>query len=117
MNDKDKQQQQATINVWGIANIGCEMENPTFQTLVVSPEEQILAKQKEQQDKLEQMGLAVKKSLEEPRTQNIYGDKNEFQDGAQLLKMGIPDGADPAEIAARIAEQQRALLEQKKQKK
>ena len=40
MNDKDKQQQQATINVWGIANIGCEMENPTFQTLVVSPEEQ-----------------------------------------------------------------------------
>ena len=39
MDDKDKQQQ-ATINVWGIANIGCEMENPTFQTLVVSPEEQ-----------------------------------------------------------------------------
>jgi hypothetical protein len=31
--------------------------------------------------------------------------------------MGIPEGADPAEIAARIAEQQRALLEQKKQKK
>jgi hypothetical protein len=28
--------------------------------------------------------------------------------------MGIPEGADPAEIAARIAEQQRALLEQKK---
>ena len=40
MENKDKQQQQATINVWGIANIGCEMENPTFQTLVVSPEEQ-----------------------------------------------------------------------------
>ena len=36
MDDKDKQQ--ASINVWGIANIGCEMENPTFQTLVVSPE-------------------------------------------------------------------------------
>ncbi|MCR4916450.1 MAG: hypothetical protein K6A96_11910 [Prevotella sp.] len=40
MDDKDKRQQQAPINVWGIANIGCEMENPTFQTLVVSPEEQ-----------------------------------------------------------------------------
>lgn len=40
MDDKDIQQQQATINVWGIANIGCEMENPTFQTLVMSPEEQ-----------------------------------------------------------------------------
>ena len=32
--------QQAPINVWGIANIGCEMENPTFQTLVVSAEGQ-----------------------------------------------------------------------------
>ena len=38
MDDKEKEQQQAPINVWGIANIGCEMENPTFQTLVVSPE-------------------------------------------------------------------------------
>ena len=54
---------------------------------------------------------------ESSTTQNIYGDKNEFQDGAQLLKMSIPEGADPAEIAARIAEQQRALLEQKEQKK
>ena len=40
MDNKEQQQQQATINVWGIANIGCEMENPTFQTLVVSPDEQ-----------------------------------------------------------------------------
>jgi hypothetical protein len=83
--------------------------HPEWQKSAPKIEEQILAKQKEQQDKLEQMGLAVKKSLEEPRTQNIYGDKNEFQDGAQLLKMGIPEGADPAEIAARIAEQQKLL--------
>ena len=68
-------------------------------------------------DAIHELTDVVKESLKEPRTQNIYGDKNEFQDGAQLLKMGIPDGADPAEIAARIAEQQRALLEQKKQKK
>ena len=40
MDDKDNKQQQAPINIWGIANIGCEMENPTFQTLVVSPEAQ-----------------------------------------------------------------------------
>ena len=40
MNDKEKELQQAPINVWGIANIGCTMENPTFQTLVVSPEGQ-----------------------------------------------------------------------------
>ena len=40
MNDKEKELQQTPINVWGIANIGCTMENPTFQTLVVSPEGQ-----------------------------------------------------------------------------
>ena len=91
--------------------------HPEWQKTAPKIEEQILAQQKEQQYRQEQMDEAVKKSLEEPRTQNIYGDKNEFQDGAQLLKMGIPEGADPAEIAARIAEQQRALLEQKKQKK
>jgi hypothetical protein len=68
-------------------------------------------------DAIHELTDVVKKSLEEPRTQNIYGDKNEFQGGAQLLKMGLPEGADPAEIAARIAEQQQALLEQKKQKK
>ena len=40
MDGKDNKQQQAPINVWGIANIGCEMENPTFQTLVVSADGQ-----------------------------------------------------------------------------
>ena len=35
MDDKEKQ---APINVWGIANIGCSMENVTFQTLVAAPE-------------------------------------------------------------------------------
>ena len=34
MDNKEKEQQQAPINVWGIANIGCTMENPTFQTLI-----------------------------------------------------------------------------------
>ena len=47
-------------------------------------------------------------------TQNIYGDKNEFQGGAQLLKMGIPEGADPAEIAARIAEQKKQIEKEKR---
>ena len=37
MDDKEKQAQ-APINVWGIANIGCSMENVTFQTLVAAPE-------------------------------------------------------------------------------
>jgi hypothetical protein len=79
-------------------------------------EKKMYAQQKEQLDRQHKMDEAVKKSLEEPRTQNIYGDKNEFQSGAQLLKMGIPQGTDPAKIAARIAEQQ-ALLEQKENKK
>lgn len=30
----DKEKEQNVINVWGIANIGCTIENPTFQTLV-----------------------------------------------------------------------------------
>ena len=30
----DKKGQANVINVWGLANIGCTMENPTFQTLV-----------------------------------------------------------------------------------
>lgn len=38
MSNKEKQAQ-APINVWGIANIGCSMENVTFQTLVAAPEE------------------------------------------------------------------------------
>jgi hypothetical protein len=78
--------------------------------------EKMFAKVKEQKDRQHKMDEAVKKSLEEPRTQNIYGDKNEFQDGGQMLKMVIPQGTDPAKIAARIAEQQ-ALLEQKENKK
>ena len=59
---------------------------------------------------------AIEKAASKPTTQNIYGDKNVMQNGAQLLKMGIPEDADPAEIAARIAEQQRALLERKELK-
>ena len=95
--------------------------NATWQKYAPRIFELIMNKQKEQQDRQEQkqdkMIEEVEKAANKPTTQNIYGDKNEFQDGAQLLKMGIPEGADPAEIAARIAEQQRALLEQKKQKK
>lgn len=39
MSEKDKQQQ-AAINVYGLANIGCTMENVTFQTLVQGGEAQ-----------------------------------------------------------------------------
>ena len=60
---------------------------------------------------------AIEKAATKPTTQNIYGDKNVMQNGAQLLKMGIPEGADPAEIAMRIAEKQRTLLEQKENRK
>ena len=55
----------------------------------------------------------LKKVANKPTTQNIYGDKNEFQGGAQLLKMAIPEGADPAEIVARIAEQQKQIEKKK----
>ena len=52
---------------------------------------------------------AIEKAASKPTTQNIYGDKNVMQNGAQLLKMGIPEGADPAEIVTRIAEQQKQI--------
>ena len=52
---------------------------------------------------------AIEKAASKPTTQNIYGDKNVLQNGAQLLKMGIPEGADPAEIVTRIAEQQKQI--------
>ena len=53
---------------------------------------------------------ALKKSLEEPRIQNIYGDKNEFNEDAKMLKLTLPADADPAEIAMRIAEQQQKQI-------
>ena len=59
--------------------------------------------------KLKERIKAVEKSLEEPRTQNIYGDKNEFKEGAKMLKLTTPADADPAEIAMRIAEQQKQI--------
>ena len=34
MKDEKNNKQPGTINVWGLANIGCTMENVTFQTLV-----------------------------------------------------------------------------------
>ena len=36
----DKKEQPNVINVWGLANIGCTMENPTFQTLIADREGQ-----------------------------------------------------------------------------
>ena len=52
---------------------------------------------------------AVEKAANKPTTQNIYGDKNEFKEDAKLLKLTLPADADPAEIAMRIAEQQKQI--------
>lgn len=60
-------------------------------------------------DAIHELTDVVKKSLKEPRTQNIYGDKNEFKEGAKMLKLTLPADADPAEIAMRIAEQQKQI--------
>ena len=83
--------------------------------------EAMFAKVKEQQDRQEQkqdmMMKTIKEAANKPTTQNIYGDKNELLSGAQLLKMTIPQGIDPAEVTARITEQQKALLGRKENKK
>ena len=60
-------------------------------------------------DAIKELTGVVKKSLEEPRVQNIYGDKNEFKEDAKMLKLTLPADADPAEIAMRIAEQQKQI--------
>ena len=67
-------------------------------------------------DAIHELTDVVKKSLEEPRVQNIYGDKNDFNEDAKMLKLTLPANADPAEIAMRIAEQQKQI-EKKKDKK
>ena len=36
----NKQEEPNVINVWGMANIGCTMHNPTFQTLVADHDTQ-----------------------------------------------------------------------------
>lgn len=61
-------------------------------------------------DAIHELTDVVKKSLKEPRTQNIYGDKNEFNEDAKMLKLTLPADADPAEIAMRIAEQQQKQI-------
>lgn len=67
-------------------------------------------------DAIHELTDVVKKSLEEPRVQNIYGDKNDFNDDAKMLKLTLPANADPAEIAMRIAEQQKQIEKKKDNK-
>lgn len=55
---------------------------------------------------------ALEEVAKKPTTQNIYGDKNDFNEDAKMLKLTLPANADPAEIAMRIAEQQ-AQIEKK----
>jgi len=64
-------------------------------------------------DAIHELTDVVKKSLKEPRIQNIYGDKNEFNEDAKMLKLTLPADADPAEIAMRIAEQQQKQIGKK----
>ena len=60
-------------------------------------------------EKEDELAKALKKIAERPTTQNIYGDKNEFNEDSKLLKLALPVDADAAEIAMRIAEQQKQI--------
>ncbi len=88
--------------------------NPTWQKYAPIIQEQILAKQQERQDCQEQKQDRILDTMEKvakkPTTQYIYGDKNDFQGGANQVTITLPQNADPAEIAERIAEQQRKSL-------
>jgi hypothetical protein len=61
------------------------------------------------EDTQTQLTAAIKQAVTRPTTQNIYGDKNEFAADSKLIKMALPADADPAEIAMRIAEQQKQI--------
>jgi hypothetical protein len=107
--------------VRGLNNDGRQFVGHMFHQTMPDDTPKSVLMQVDEMTSLDRTDLRLAESMEKlaskPTTQNVYGDKNDFQDGAQMLKMAIPEGADPAEIAARIAEQQRALLEQKEQKK
>ena len=61
------------------------------------------------EDTQAKLANAVEKAANKPTIQNIYGDKNEFKEDAKMLKLTLPADADPAEIAMRIAEQQKQI--------
>ena len=52
---------------------------------------------------------AMEKVAGRPTTQNIYGDKNEFTEDSKMVKLALPNDADPAEIVTQITEQQKLL--------
>ena len=59
----------------------------------------------------ERLAVAIEEIAKQPTTQNIYGDKNEFNAASTQMKVTVPDGADAADIASRIADRQQARLE------
>ena len=82
MNDKEKQTQ-ASINVWGIANIGCSMENVTFQTLVAA-REGTKSEEAEVVEEVKDSEGDNKKEPEEPQEElNFFAPKKNLQ---ELLK-------------------------------
>ena len=84
--------------------------NPSWLAHTAEIQEKILQKKENNERQLTE---ALKKSLEEPRTQNIYGDKNEFTADSKLVKMELPINADPVEVAQRIAVQGKKQIEKK----
>jgi len=52
---------------------------------------------------------AIERVADRPTTQNIYGDKNDFNEDSKMVKVMLPEEADPTEIAMRITNQQNIL--------
>jgi len=61
------------------------------------------------EDTQAKLANAIEMAANKPTTQNIYGDKNDFKEDSKMLKLTLPADADPAEIAMRIAEQQKQI--------
>ena len=71
MDDKEKEQLQAPINVWGIANIGCTIENPTYQTLVVPSEEQKTQEAEQMEKEFADFEEVVAETAESPAKEEV----------------------------------------------
>lgn len=90
MKDEKNNKQPGTINVWGLANIGCTMENVTFQTLVQGGDNE--KAQEAEVVKEANEAPAAKKQPEKPKAQSVVQETFADRTKAIMRKMATKNG-------------------------
>ena len=90
MKDEKNNKQPGTINVWGLANIGCTMENVTFQTLVQGGDNEKAQEAEVEEDASE--APAAKKHSEKPKVQPVAQETFADRTKAIMRKMATKNG-------------------------